>query len=133
MIDAIRYPVDNGIKWRAMPADIPARDRVYAFFRRWRDHRLVTEFHDRLRNRVRESDGRETEPTAAMADSQSVREAASAPARRHGASTGPRTSTADGGGQNRGNVSGCCRAAPPLCEDDRFLSGAACGEGTSAW
>ncbi|MDQ1013276.1 transposase [Streptomyces sp. V4I23] len=80
MIDAIRYLVDNGIKWRAMPADFPAWDRVYAFFRRWRDHGLITEFHDRLRSRVRESEGRETEPTAAIVDSQSVKAAASVPA-----------------------------------------------------
>ncbi|WP_078093212.1 transposase [Streptomyces sp. fd1-xmd] len=34
MVDAVRYLVDDGIKWRAMPADLPAWDRVYAFFRR---------------------------------------------------------------------------------------------------
>ncbi|MGW2856821.1 transposase [Streptomyces sp. NPDC001215] len=79
MIDAIRYLVDNGIKWRAMPADFPAWDRVYAFFRRWRDHRLIAEFHDRLRGRVRQSEGRDTEPTAAIVDSQSVKAAASVP------------------------------------------------------
>jgi transposase len=28
MLDAIRYLVDNGIKWRAMPADFPRWDRV---------------------------------------------------------------------------------------------------------
>ncbi|MFF0479595.1 transposase [Streptomyces sp. NPDC004284] len=37
MPDAVRYLVDNGIKWWAMPADFPPWDRVYAFFRRWRD------------------------------------------------------------------------------------------------
>ena len=57
ILDAIRYLVDNGIKWRAMPADFPPWDRVYAFFRRWRDHGLVREFHDRLRGRVREEGG----------------------------------------------------------------------------
>ncbi|MFJ2778106.1 transposase [Kitasatospora sp. NPDC087315] len=31
MIDAIRYLVAGGITWRAMPADFPAWDRVYAF------------------------------------------------------------------------------------------------------
>ncbi len=41
MIDAIRFLVDNGITWRAMPVDFPVRDRVYAFFRRWRDKGLV--------------------------------------------------------------------------------------------
>ncbi|MBB4795468.1 transposase [Streptomyces nodosus] len=36
--DAIRYLVAGGISWRAMPADCPAWARVYAFFRRWREH-----------------------------------------------------------------------------------------------
>ncbi|MGK4586135.1 IS5 family transposase [Kitasatospora sp. HPMI-4] len=73
MLDAIRYLVDNGIKWRAMPADFPPWDRVYAFFRRWRDHGLVKEFHDRLRRRVREKAGRDPEPSAGVIDSQSVK------------------------------------------------------------
>ncbi len=73
MLDAIRYLVDNGIKWRAMPLDFPPWDRVYAFFRRWRDNALVKEFHDRLRARVREELGRDAQPTAAVIDSQSVK------------------------------------------------------------
>lgn len=73
ILDAIRYLVDNGIKWRAMPADFPPWDRVYAFFRRWRDHGMVKEFHDRLRARVREKLGRDVEPSAAVIDSQSVK------------------------------------------------------------
>ncbi|MFF3877384.1 IS5 family transposase [Streptomyces sp. NPDC001978] len=72
-LDAIRYLVDNGIKWRAMPVDFPPWDRVYAFFRRWRDHGLVKEFHDRLRARVREKLGRDAEPSAGVIDSQSVK------------------------------------------------------------
>jgi transposase len=76
IIDAIRYLVDNGIKWRSMPADFPAWERVYAFYRRWRDQGLVAEFHDRLRARVRISEGRDAEPTAAIIDSQSVKAAA---------------------------------------------------------
>ncbi|MFI9581721.1 IS5 family transposase [Streptomyces sp. NPDC052236] len=73
VLDAIRYLVDNGIKWRAMPADFPPWDRVYAFFRRWRDHGLVREFHDRLRARARLMVGREAEPSAGVIDSQSVK------------------------------------------------------------
>ncbi len=73
ILDAIRYLVDNGVKWRAMPADFPPWDRVYAFFRRWRDHVLVREFHDRLRGRVRQRAGRDAEPTAGVIDSQSSR------------------------------------------------------------
>ncbi|MDX3540379.1 IS5 family transposase [Streptomyces sp. MB09-01] len=73
MLDAIFYVVDGGIKWRAMPVDFPPWDRVYAFYRRWRESGLVAEFHDRLRGKVREAAGRDPEPTAAVIDSQSVK------------------------------------------------------------
>jgi transposase len=73
IIDAIRYLVDNGVKWRNLPADFPPWKRVYAFFRRWRDNGLVRELHDRLRDRVRTAEGRKSEPTAAVIDSQSVK------------------------------------------------------------
>lgn len=73
MLDAVRYLVDNGIKWRAMPADFPPWERIYAFFRRWRDQGLVREFHGRLRGQVREKLGRDAEPTAAVIDSQSIK------------------------------------------------------------
>ncbi|MFC7267294.1 IS5 family transposase [Streptomyces lutosisoli] len=80
MLDAVFYVTDNGIKWRSVPADFPAWDRVYAFFRRWRDNGLVGELHDRLRGKVRTVEGRQVEPTAAIIDSQSVKGAASVPA-----------------------------------------------------
>ncbi|WP_344323752.1 IS5 family transposase [Streptomyces macrosporus] len=73
MIDAVRYLVDNGIKWRAMPCDFLPWPRVYAFFVRRRDLGLVAELHDRLREAVRRSQGRTEEPTAGVVDSQSVK------------------------------------------------------------
>lgn len=84
LVDAVRYLVAGGIAWRAVPADFPAWDRVYAFFRRWRDKGLVAEFHDRLRDRVREAAGRDPEPTAGIIDAQSVKGAASVPAASRG-------------------------------------------------
>ncbi|WP_329461099.1 IS5 family transposase [Streptomyces sp. NBC_01431] len=84
MLDAVFYVTDNGVKWRSVPADFPAWDRVYAFFRRWRENGLAREFHDRLRGRAREAAGRESEPTAAIIDSQSVKGAASVPAASRG-------------------------------------------------
>ncbi|MCZ4103794.1 MULTISPECIES: IS5 family transposase [unclassified Streptomyces] len=84
MVDAVRYLVAGGITWRAMPADFPAWDRVYAFWRRWRDQGWIAEFHDRLRDRVREAAGRDTEPTAGIIDAQSVKGAASVPAASRG-------------------------------------------------
>nr|WP_272927453.1 IS5 family transposase [Streptomyces sp. MnatMP-M77] len=90
MLDAIRYLVAGGISWRAMPADFPAWGRVYAFFRRRREHGLVAEFHDRLRGRVREREGRHAEPSAGIIDAQSVRTSASAPASSSGYDGGKR-------------------------------------------
>ncbi|MFC9756666.1 IS5 family transposase [Streptomyces sp. NPDC056921] len=84
MLDAVRYVVDNGIKWRAVPADFPPWDRVYAFLRRWRRQCLDVEFHDRLRGKVRITEGRAAEPTAGIIDSQSVRAASSVPAATRG-------------------------------------------------
>ncbi|WP_189827959.1 IS5 family transposase [Streptomyces finlayi] len=84
MLDAIFYVTDNAIKWRAMPCDFPAWDRVYAFFRRWRKNGMAREFHDRLRGRLRTAEGRQVEPTAGIIDSQSVKGAASVPAASRG-------------------------------------------------
>ncbi|MFD5756840.1 transposase [Streptomyces sp. NPDC127044] len=76
--------VAGGNSWRAMPADFPVGGRVYAFFRRWREHGLITEFHDRLRGKVREHESREAESTAGIIDAQSVRAAATVPAASRG-------------------------------------------------
>lgn len=84
MIDAIRFLMDNGIKWRAMPVDFPAWHRVYVLFRRRRDKGLVKEFHDGLRGKTRAAAGRDPEPTAGIIDSQSVKAAASVPAASRG-------------------------------------------------
>ncbi|MGW7048255.1 IS5 family transposase [Streptomyces avermitilis] len=73
ILDAIRYLVDNGSKWRAMPAGFPPWDRVYAFFRRWRENALIQEFHERLRGQIRERAGRDAQPSAGVIDSQSVK------------------------------------------------------------
>lgn len=35
IVDGIRYIVDNGAKWRALPADFPPWETVYGFFGRW--------------------------------------------------------------------------------------------------
>jgi transposase len=75
IVDAIRYVVDNGCKWRALPVDFPPHPTVYAFFVRWERAQYVDDPHDALRDRLRRRDGRDVEPSAAIVDSQSVRAA----------------------------------------------------------
>ncbi|MGW0704265.1 transposase [Streptomyces sp. NPDC002867] len=79
MMDAIRYMVAGGISWRAMPAEFPAWGRVYAFFRRWREHGPIAEFQDRLRGRGPERERREAEPTAGIIDARAPPEALPGP------------------------------------------------------
>ncbi|PWJ05082.1 hypothetical protein DKG34_25135 [Streptomyces sp. NWU49] len=59
--------------------DFPPFKRVHAFARRWQVQGLLTELHDRLRDRVREKEGRAVDPSAAIVDSQSLRAAANIP------------------------------------------------------
>ncbi|MFF8592823.1 transposase [Streptomyces sp. NPDC015220] len=79
MLDAVRHVVDNGVKWANLPVDFPPYRRVHAFARRWQVPGLLAELHDRLRDRVREKEDRSPDPTAAIADSQSLRAAANIP------------------------------------------------------
>ena len=75
MLDAIGYLTKYGVEWRALPADFPPWEAVYAFFERWNarglPHRLVA----RLRGRLRVALGRRELPTACSIDSQSVKAA----------------------------------------------------------
>ncbi|MFB6784901.1 transposase [Streptomyces sp. NPDC056352] len=72
MLDAVRYLVDNGVKWMALPVDFPYWRAVYDFFRRWRSYDYVRELHERLRRTARERSGRNAEPSAGIIDSQSA-------------------------------------------------------------
>lgn len=72
MVDAVRYLVDNGVKWVALPADYPWWRAVYDFFRRWRAYGYVRELYERLRRGARLRRERKAEPSAGIIDSQSV-------------------------------------------------------------
>ncbi len=76
MIDAMFYVVDNGIKWRALPADFPPWQTVYGLHARWKHDGVLADITDLLRAAVRAAGGRHREPSAAIIDSQSVRESA---------------------------------------------------------
>jgi transposase len=79
VVDAIRYVIHNGCVWRALPADFPPWRTVYGLFQRWNATGATIALHDALRGQARRAAGRNTEPTAAVIDSQSVRAAATVP------------------------------------------------------
>src|SRR5664279_3641761 len=75
MLDAVGYVTRYGIEWRALPADFPPHEAVYAFFKRWSGRDLPQRLVDALRTRIRVTRGRAPLPTAASIDSQSVKAA----------------------------------------------------------
>jgi putative transposase len=73
IVNGIFYVLRGGNSWRMMPHDLPPWSTVYGYFRTWRDAGLWEALNDALREAVRELAERETEPSAAILDSQSVK------------------------------------------------------------
>lgn len=78
VVDAIRYVIDNGCKWRGLPADFPPWKTVYGFHTRWSRDNVVIGLRDSLREQIRSRSGRDRNPSAGIIDSQSVRAAETA-------------------------------------------------------
>ena len=68
MVNAILYLLRTGCSWRQLPKDFPPWETVYWHFKRWRDDGSLDALHDTLRERVREAEGRDAQPTAAIID-----------------------------------------------------------------
>jgi putative transposase len=73
ILNSLLYVTRTGCQWRALPHDLPPWRIVYWYFMAWRDDGTLDRVHDRLRAAVREADGRDIQPTAAVLDSQSVK------------------------------------------------------------
>jgi putative transposase len=71
--DAIFYQAKNGGVWRALPHDFPPWAAVWQQYRRWRDNGTLAAVHEALRPQVRQQAGKQTTPSAAIIDSQSIR------------------------------------------------------------
>ena len=73
IFNAILYVVRGGIAWRLLPHDFPGWSTVYHYFRCFRKDGTWQIIHDALRDEVRSEAGRESSPSAAVIDSQSVK------------------------------------------------------------
>jgi len=63
----------TGCQWRMLPHDLPPWQTVYEYFKKWRDDGTWERLNRELRIKVRELEGRDGEPSAAIMDSQSVK------------------------------------------------------------
>src|SRR3712207_5479280 len=75
VVDGVMYILSTGCRWAALPKDLPPRSTVNDHPRRWDADRTPDRIHRALYALCRELAGREASPTAAIIDSQSVREA----------------------------------------------------------
>jgi putative transposase len=73
VINGIFYVNKAGCQWRMMPTDLGHGSTIYGYFRRWRLAGLWARLMETLRQWERQCQGRLAEPSAACADSQSIK------------------------------------------------------------
>jgi len=76
VLDACIYVLRSGCSWRMLPKDFPPWDLVYRTFRRWLARGLFEQMYDELRKLWRSRQRRNSDPSAAILDSQSVKTSA---------------------------------------------------------
>ena len=73
VLNAIFYVMSTGCQWNALPKDLPPKSTVYDYLDLWDWDGTLERIHHTLYVAVREREGREASPTAAIIDSQSVK------------------------------------------------------------
>ena len=73
IVNAIFYVAATGCQWRRLPAEYPNWSTVHHYHVTWSRDGTWERVCDRLRALVRESEGRESEPSAGIIDARSVR------------------------------------------------------------
>ncbi len=81
ILNAIFYLVHTGCQWRELPHDFPKWASVYYYFRKWKQNETWFLIHQAIHQDLREEQGKNAEPSAAMIDSQSVKTAQMAESR----------------------------------------------------
>ena len=76
IVNGILYVLRSGCPWRLMPHDLPAWGTVYHYFRTWRKAGIWDQALEALRKQMRQTQGRDEEPSAAVIDSQSIKTSA---------------------------------------------------------
>jgi putative transposase len=73
ILNGIFYIVRSGSAWKLLPHDLPPWRTVYHYFWSWRRDGTWQTIHDTVRRLVRQAAGRNSEPSGAIVDSQTVR------------------------------------------------------------
>ena len=73
VVNALLYLHKTGCQWKMIPSEFPHYSTVYYHFREWSKKGTWERINDRLRKQLRQQEGRDAEPSAAIVDSQSVK------------------------------------------------------------
>ena len=73
VVNGILYLLRSGCPWRMVPHDLPPWQTLYKYFRSWTMDGTWERVNETLRPCVREAEGRNPTPIAAIIDSQSVK------------------------------------------------------------
>jgi transposase len=73
VLNAIFYVLWTGCQWQALPKDFPPKSTVHDYLELWNWDGTLERIHHALYVAVREKEGREASPTAAIIDSQSAK------------------------------------------------------------
>ena len=75
VVNGLMYILSTGCQWSAIPKDLPPKSTVYDYFDLWSWDGTLDRMHEALYVECREQVSREASPTAAIIDSQSVKNA----------------------------------------------------------
>ena len=73
ILNAVFYILRSGCPWRLLPREYPPWKTVYHYFRQWRINGTFEQLNAALRERLRICLGRNPQPSAGIADSQSAK------------------------------------------------------------
>ena len=76
VVNGLMYILETGCPWRHLPKDFPPKSTVHGYFDLWSWDGTLEHLHDTLYVALREREGREASPTAAIIDSQSAKSTA---------------------------------------------------------
>jgi putative transposase len=73
VVNAIFYVVRTGCQWKNLPRDYPNYNSVYYHYRKWCRDGTWQAVNEALRQQERQQQGRQSEPSAGIIDSQSIK------------------------------------------------------------
>ncbi len=76
VLNAICYVLSTGCQWQALPKDLPPKSTAHSYFMLWDWDRTLERIHHALYVAMREQEGREASPSAAIIDSPSAKSGA---------------------------------------------------------